>query len=148
MKKKKKEKVVLSNSFCPKKGSRWLWRHWCSIHHRCATSWVTSKKVFVKNRQNLTDWVIRQAKNELILYLCNIYIVLIYAYNISTMTYGLFTISQRNCKKQNLRIFSWINAINWNNFFNPFLNHIMQKFYIFRMYWIFILLNLNNKEFK
>ena len=25
------------------KGSRWLWRHWCSIHHWCATSWATPK---------------------------------------------------------------------------------------------------------
>ena len=56
-----------------KKGSRWLWRHWCSIHHWCATSWATPKKHFVKNRQFLTDWIIRQAQNGLILYLCNIY---------------------------------------------------------------------------
>ena len=60
----------------------WLWRHWCTIHHWCATSWVTTKNFFVKNRQILTDWVIRQAKNGLILYLCNICIVLIYGFTV------------------------------------------------------------------
>ena len=31
--------VNLLLSCCPKKGSRWLWRHWCSIHHHwCVTS--------------------------------------------------------------------------------------------------------------
>ena len=65
------------------KGSRWLWRHWCSIHHWCATSWATPIKHFVKIRQFLTDWVIRKATNGLILYLCNIYIVLIYGVRVA-----------------------------------------------------------------
>ena len=55
-----------------KKGSRWLWWYWC-IYHWCATSWATPKKHFVKNRQFLTDWIIRQSQNRQIIYLCNIY---------------------------------------------------------------------------